>query len=82
MLMCSPIKHDVVWKEGWEEHFDDSNRKPQHQQDYGAKHHLDGAEKDTAAVNFSTSTSDRTSSHTQRCVLLTSGTEKQNRRGD
>lgn len=50
--MCSPIKHDVVWKEGWEEQFDDSNRKPQHQQNYGAKNHLEDAEKDNAAVNI------------------------------
>lgn len=50
--MCSPIKHDVVRKEGWEEQFDDSNRKPQHQQNYGAKNHLQDAEKDKAAVNI------------------------------
>lgn len=51
MMRRSPIKHDVVWKEGWEEQLDDSDREPQHQQDDGAKNHLEDAEKDTAAVN-------------------------------
>lgn len=41
MLLCVPVKHDVVWKEGWEEQFNDSDRKPEHQQNYGAKNHLE-----------------------------------------
>lgn len=41
MELCSPVKHDIVGQEGWEEQFNDSDRKPKHQQDYGAKYHLE-----------------------------------------
>lgn len=86
-MVGSPIKHDVVWKEGREEQLDDSNGEPQHQQNYGAKNHLEDAEKDTAAVNIvhgplpsmhlSSAAADLRSSHTQRWPFLTSGTELQ-----
>lgn len=51
--VCSPVKHDVVGEEGGEEHLDDSHRKPQHQQNDGAKDHLEDAGQDNAAVEVS-----------------------------
>lgn len=38
---CVPGKYEVVWKDGWEEEFNDSDREPTHQQGSGAKKHLD-----------------------------------------
>lgn len=35
-----PIKHDIVGKKVWEQQLDDSYRKPKHQENNGAKHHL------------------------------------------
>lgn len=40
---AAPVQHDVVGKEGRGEQLNDPDWKPQHQQDDGAEHNLEGA---------------------------------------